>query len=102
MERWLAVFWAMCNESNGVGRTNGKSRGGGGMNAKTRSADVEMGIATLVSLRLVGKMGSGVGMGGLGGDVLDRGVKWRVLVGWEGARSVARSVGVEMEDFLAE
>jgi len=84
----------MCDESNGIGRSSGSK--GLNMKNKIRTADVETGIATLVSLRLVGRMG------GVGGDVLDKGVKWRVLVGWEAVRRVARSVGVEMEDFLAE
>jgi len=33
---------------------------------------------------------------------LDGGSKWKVAVGWEVIRTVARSVGVEAEDYLAE
>jgi origin recognition complex subunit 5 len=36
------------------------------------------------------------------GDALEAGTKWRVAVGWEVVRGVARSVGVEAEDYLAE
>lgn len=60
------------------------------------SADVLMAVATLASLRLL------VRMGGANQDVLDAGTKYRVAVGWEVVRGVARSVGVEVEDYLAE
>lgn len=88
LDRWLAVFWTMCDESDGVGRLGG----GGGK----RTADIEMAIATLGSLRLV------VRMGAVGGGLLDREGKWRVLVGLEAVRGLARSLGIEIEDFLGE
>lgn len=59
-------------------------------------ADVQMAIATLASLRLVQR----TGIAAEGG--LDAGAKWRVCVGWEVVRGVARSVGFEVEDYLAE
>lgn len=56
--------------------------------------DVGMGIATLASLRLLLRVGSG--------DLLDRGGKWRVNVGWEAVRAIGRSMGVEVEEWLVE
>ncbi len=61
-------------------------RGGG--------ADAMAQVATLQRLGLVVR--SGVGDGELGSG------KWRVGVGWEVVRGLARSVGFEMEDYLAE
>lgn len=54
-------------------------------------------VATLVGLRLVVKAG-----GGGGGDVLEGGVKWRVNVGWEFVRGVARGVGFDVESYIVE
>lgn len=52
-------------------------------------------VATLAGLRLVVKAG--------GGDVLaDGGGKWRVNVGWEFVRGVARGVGFDVESYIAE
>lgn len=61
------------------------------------SADIYTAIATLASLRLLVKMGS-VNTG----DVLEGSAKWKVAVGWEVVRGIGRSVGVEVEDYLAE
>ena len=63
----------------------------------TVTADIPMAIATLASLRLVVRTNASVGA-----DVLDAGAKWKVNVGWEVVRGVARSVGVEVEDFVVE
>lgn len=60
-------------------------------------ADVGMAIATLASLRLLVRIG-----GAAGGDVLDRGGKWRVNVGWEVVRGLGRSMGVEVEEWLVD
>lgn len=54
-------------------------------------------LATLVGLRLVVKAG-----GGAGGDAVDGGGKWRVNVGWEVVRGVARVVGFDVENYLVE
>jgi origin recognition complex subunit 5 len=81
-ERWLAIFHAIVPDTNS--RT--VVRGGG--------ADAMAQVATLQRLGLVVR--SGVGEGELGGG------KWRVGVGWEVVRGLARSVGFEMEDYLAE
>ncbi|KAI1262270.1 origin recognition complex subunit Orc5 [Xylariaceae sp. FL1019] len=59
--------------------------------------DVGMAIATLVSLRLLVRVG-----GAAGGADLDRSAKWRVNVGWEVVRGVGRSMGVEVEEWLIE
>ena len=88
LERMLAIFQAIREDADG-GR-NGKGRGVDG------SADVQMAIATLASLRLLVRIGAGAG------DVLDAGSRWRIAVGWEVVRGVARSVGVEAEDYLAD
>lgn len=57
-------------------------------------------VATLASLRLIVKAGGGGGGGG--GDVLEGGGKWKVNVGWEFVRGVARGVGFDVESYLIE
>ena len=52
-------------------------------------------VATLVGLRLIVKAGSG-------GDILEGGAKWRVNVGWEFVRGVARGVKFDVESYLTE
>jgi origin recognition complex subunit 5 len=84
LERLLAVFQVVRLDA-----------GVGGPGVVSSGADIYMAIATLASLRLVTK-------GSQGGDPLDGGTKWRVNVGWEVARSMARSVKVELEDFLLD
>ncbi|PHH81126.1 hypothetical protein CDD80_2111 [Ophiocordyceps camponoti-rufipedis] len=56
--------------------------------------DVGTALATLASLRLLVRVGSG--------DVTDRSGKWRINVGWEAVRAIGRSIGVEVEDWLIE
>ncbi|KAK4133027.1 hypothetical protein BT67DRAFT_480073 [Trichocladium antarcticum] len=89
LERMLAIFAAVRGEWDPRGR--GDDHGGEG------DADIGMAIATLASLRLLVKVG-----GGVGGDVMDCGGKWRVNVGWEVIRGLGRSVGVEVEEWLIE
>lgn len=79
MERCMAIFHALCMEARGV------ARGG--------CADVLGAMKTLESLRLVGKTAASA-------DELEGGTKWRVCVGWEVVRGVARGCGVEVEDFV--
>lgn len=81
----MAIFAAIKSEAS-----VGKSYLAGGV-----TADVPMAIATLASLRLLIRTGGA-------GDPLEAGTKYRVNVGWEVVRGVARSVGVEVEDFIVE
>lgn len=88
LERMLAIFAAVRREWDDKSR----DEDGVGMDG-----DVGMAIATLASLRLL------VRVGGTGGaDVMDRGGKWRVNVGWEVVRGLGRSIGVEVEEWLIE
>ncbi|KAI8625885.1 origin recognition complex subunit Orc5 [Xylariaceae sp. FL1651] len=102
LERMVAIYIATRQEwVDGLddGKTTG-SGGGGGVDG-----DVGMAIATLASLRLLVRVGGGAGSaaaGASGGADLDRGGKWRVNVGWEVIRAVGRSMGVEVEEWLAE
>lgn len=91
LERMMAVFAAVRREWDA--RADTDFRAGAGMDA-----DVGMAIATLASLRLLVRVGGG----GVGGDPLDRGGKWRVNVGWEVVRGLGRSIGVEVEDWLID
>lgn len=91
LERMLAIFHAIKEDADSKGRL------GKGKELTAGAADIEMGIATLVTLRLLAKVGSANS-----GDALDAGTKYRVGVGWEVVRGVGRSVGVEAEDYLAE
>jgi origin recognition complex subunit 5 len=94
----VAIYVATKQEWVG-GIDDGKGSTGG------VDGDVGMGIATLASLRLLVRVGggaAGAAVGGGGGADLDRGGKWRVNVGWEIIRSVGRSMGVEVEEWLVE
>lgn len=85
LERMMAIFEAV--------RTEWVD--GGAVGAAGLDGDVGMAVATLASLRLLVRVGAG-------GDVMDRGGKWRINVGWEVIRSIGRSVGVEVEEWLIE
>lgn len=63
--------------------------------------DVYTQIATLASLRLMVRSG---GLGGGGGDPLERGGKWRVggQVGWEFVLGLARSVQFEVGEYVVD
>jgi len=89
LERMLAIFHAILIDADGRGKYS-KARGA---NEVAGSSDVQMAIATLVSLRLIIKTSNS-------GDVLEAGSKYRVAVNWDVIRVVARSVGVEPEDYL--
>lgn len=97
LERMLAIFHCIKEDAdsrwryrNGNGTANERKRENG-------SADIQMAIATLASLRLLVKMGAQNA-----GDAMDGTCRYRVAVGWEVVRGVARSVGVEAEDYLAD
>jgi len=89
LERMLAIFHAILTDADGRGKYL-KGRASGGV---AGSSDIQMAVATLVSLRLVIKTSNS-------GDVLEGGTKYRVAVNWDVIRAVARSVGVEPEDYL--
>ena len=78
LERLLAIFHAILPHTIGSG-----------------SADIQAQIATLAKLRLLARA---VG----GGDILDAGTKWRVNVGWEYIRELARSLRFDIENYLVE
>ncbi|KAF2840433.1 hypothetical protein M501DRAFT_931393 [Patellaria atrata CBS 101060] len=60
------------------------------------TADIDTQIATLASLRLLLRAGSGGGV-----DVLDAASRWRVNVSWEYVATVGRGLGFEVEEYLA-
>lgn len=95
----IAIYHVLLEDADGRGRYSSIN---GNIKRKTKGlgtgeADIQMAIATLASLRLIAKMGSVNAA-----DTLDGGSRWRVAVGWEVVRGIARSVGVEAEDYLAE
>lgn len=59
------------------------------------SVDLQTQVATLTSLRLLVRASAS-------GDPLEAAGKWRVNVGWEYVRGLARSVKFEVEGYLAE
>jgi origin recognition complex subunit 5 len=84
MERVLAIYKAVVLDSN----MSKLAFGGSG-------ADLGMAVATLASLRLVVKTSPVA-------DALDGLTKWKVNVGWDVVRVLARSVGVEVEDYVVD
>ncbi|KAF2280490.1 uncharacterized protein EI97DRAFT_369283 [Westerdykella ornata] len=58
-------------------------------------ADIYTQIATLTSMRLLVRVG-----GMVGADPLDASARWRVNFGWEWVRSLGRSVGIEVGEYL--
>ena len=91
LERLLAIFQAIKEDADG------RRKLGAGREVTAGAADIQMAIATLASLRLLVKVGAANAA-----DTLDGGSRYKVAVGWEVVRTVARSVGVEAEDYLAE
>ncbi|KAK3344950.1 origin recognition complex subunit 5 C-terminus-domain-containing protein [Neurospora tetraspora] len=94
LERMLAIFTAVRGEWDPKWLDKDSS-------SREMDADIEMAIATLASLRLLVRVG-GAGAGGVAGDQMDRGGKWRCNVGWEVVRGLGRSMGVEVEEWLVE
>ena len=78
LERLLAIFHSIVPQTFATG-----------------GADIMCQFATLVGLKLVVKSGGG-------GDVLEGGAKWRVNVGFEFVRELARGVGFDVERYLIE
>lgn len=92
LERMMAIFAAVRREWEDAGLEEEEEE------AETRmDGDVGMAIATLASLKLLLRVGAGGGA-----DVMDRGGKWRVNVGWEVVRTMGRSMGIEVEEWLVE
>ncbi|KAG6134566.1 hypothetical protein E4U38_002246 [Claviceps purpurea] len=87
LERMMAIFEAVRGEWAPEG-------GSGAIGAGGLDGDLGMAVATLASLRLLVRVGSG--------DVMDRAGKWRINVGWEAIRGIGRSIGVEVEEWLIE
>ncbi|PFH57623.1 hypothetical protein XA68_14774 [Ophiocordyceps unilateralis] len=85
LERMLAILEAV----RGEWAPDGCSIGSAGLDG-----DVGTALATLASLRLLVRVGSG--------DVADRAGKWRINASWEAVRGIGRSIGVELEDWLIE
>lgn len=93
LERMLAIFAAVRIEWGVVEASASTS-----FAANPRAAldaDVAMAMATLTSLRLLNRIG-------VGGDVMDRGGKWRINVGWDVVRGVGRGMGVELDEWLID
>ncbi|KAK8006225.1 hypothetical protein PG991_012522 [Apiospora marii] len=99
LERMVAIYaavrreWIADHQKGSEGLTNN--------NHSVVDGDVGMAIATLASLRLLLRVGGG-GAAASGSDMMDRGGRWRVGVGWEVIRGVGRSLGIEVEDWLVE
>ncbi|KAL1913698.1 hypothetical protein Sste5344_000662 [Sporothrix stenoceras] len=93
LERMMAIFVAVRSEWT---RAPPVSATGRNSAAALMDGDRNTAIATLASLRLV------VRVSGAASDPIDRAGKWRVNVGWEVVRSLGRSMGIEMEDWLID
>ena len=62
---------------------------------ETHQTDILAAVATLSSARLLVRSTGG-------GDPLDDGARWRVVVGWDTVLRMGRKVGIEMSDWLAD
>ncbi|KAH0495545.1 hypothetical protein TgHK011_009088 [Trichoderma gracile] len=83
LERLLAIFEAVRTEwADSAGSLSGLD------------GDIGMALATLSSLKLLIRIGTG--------DIMDRSGKWRINVGWEIMRGISRSIGVNIEEWLVE
>ncbi len=93
LERMLAIFHAIRKDADDRLKYQGKGK----EVPLNGAADIQMAIATLASLRLLVRMGAANAA-----DILDASVKYKVAVGWEVVRGIARSVGLEAEDYLMD
>lgn len=82
LERLLAIFEAVRTEWIPLSVSSGID------------GDIGMGLATLASLRLLIRVGTG--------DIMDRSGKWRINIGWEIIRGIGRGIGVNIEEWLVE
>lgn len=92
LERALAIFEAVRREWSEDPRSAPWSVAG---DAAVLDGDMGTAVATLASLRLLVRVGGG-------GDLMDRGGKWKVNAGWETIRGLGRSIGVEVDEWLME
>lgn len=92
----LAVFHFLRGEANLYPPSGARKKRGGEEIAG--SADLLTAISTLASLRLITKVGNAAS----GADLLDGGSRYRVNVSWEVVRNIGRSVGVEVDEFIAD
>lgn len=100
LERMLAIFHALYADTDFLNESAKKIDSYNEMDSSfcstiNGSANLQTAIATLVSLRLLTRTGNPNT-----GDVLDASIKYRVTIGWDMARSLARSVGIEIENYL--
>ena len=93
LERMMAIFAAVRSEWTREPPVTATGRNSA---AALMDGDRNTAIATLATLRLV------VRVAGPSSDPIDRAGKWRVNVGWEVVRSLGRSMGIEMEDWLID
>jgi origin recognition complex subunit 5 len=93
LERMLAIFHAISDDAD----ASGKYQGRGKAVPVTGAADIQMALATLASLRLLVRLGPATST-----DILDGSVRYRVAIGWDVVRGIARSVGIEVEDYLVD
>ena len=88
IERLLAIFPVIATTTTTTTTTTTQQLGG--------SVDIQAQIATLTALRLLVRTSSAAL------DPLDGAAKWKVNVGWEYIRGIARSVKLDIEDFMAD
>lgn len=93
LERMMAIFAAVRSEWTSAPPLTATGRNSA---AALLDGDRYTAIATLATLRLV------VRVAGPASDPMDRAGKWRVNIGWEVVRSLGRSMGIEMEDWLID
>lgn len=93
LERLMAIFHAIKDDADDSGKYQGKGKAV----PVTGAADIQMAVSTLASLRLLVRLGPANSA-----DILDGGVKYRIAIGWDVVRGIARSVGVEAEDYLVD
>ncbi|KHJ33510.1 putative origin recognition complex subunit orc5 [Erysiphe necator] len=102
LERMLAIFHALCADSDFIVESDEKNFLNNHEAIHSQlvingNANVQTAIATLVSLRLLTRTGNPNIS-----DILDASIKYRVTIGWDMVRSLARSVGIEIENYLGD
>ena len=85
LERLLAIFHAIIPHEAPAG-----------------SADVLTQVATLASLRMIARVSGGGVVADTAGGGMDAGARWKVNVGWEYVKGIAKTLRFEIEEFMAE